>query len=77
MFSKSLVFDSRQNICVDNIVQNIIDGDPSYFTLHKILILTDAMLNISNKLGNYDKFKKILANRYLKNRLILFNGDEF
>jgi len=77
MFSRSLEFKSEQDICVDNIVQNIIDGDASYFKLHKIQILTDAMLNISNKLGHYNKFKKILANRFLKNRLVLFNGDEF
>jgi hypothetical protein len=77
MFSRSLAFNPSQNICVDNIVQNIIDGNSSYFTLHKIQILTDAMLNIANKLGHYDKFKKILANRFLKNRLVLFNGDEF
>jgi hypothetical protein len=76
-FSNSLAYNSDQNILVENIVQNIINGDSSYFNLHKILILVDALLNIGNKLGDFDQFKIKLASRFLKDRLVLFNGDEF
>ena len=75
--SKSLDIKSYYDICTDNVVHNILNGDTSYFKIHKIHILIDAMLNISNEFGVYDKFKKILAKRFMKDRLVLFNGDEF
>ena len=76
-FSKSLAYDSTQNVLVENVVQNIINGDSSYLNLHKTIILVDALLNIGNKLTDFEQFKIKLATRFLKDRLVLFNGDEF
>ena len=77
LFTKVLTLGKNRNVCGDNPIKKILDGDLTYSRYHKVVILTDAMLNIGRVLGKYDLVKTKLADRYSKDRLVVFNGDEF